>query len=101
MAWLLTFSVMKENRDMLENARKTASRSDRIGLCDQFVGCKSDREGRAGEAGEIVNEHLLVVHQLVEMYAGTFTHNNQNFLMNSMAIESMNGSGRFIDLLAS
>ena len=101
MAWLLTFSVMKENRDMLENAKKTTSRSDRIGLCDQLVGCKSDREGRAGEAGVFAFEHLFFCGLLGEICAGTFSHYDQNFLMNSMAIESINGSGRFLDLLAS
>ena len=57
---------------------------------------KRVREGRAGEASDIVKEH-----QLVELSVGTFTHSDQNILMNSMVIDSMNGSCRYIVSLAS
>ena len=57
---------------------------------------KRVRDGRAGEAGDIVQEH-----QLVELSVGTFTHSDQNILMNSMVIDSMNGSCRYIVSLAS
>ena len=56
---------------------------------------KRVREGRAGEAGDIVKEH-----QLVELSAGTFTHSDQNILMNSMVIDSMNGAFQYIVSLA-
>ena len=48
-----------------------------------------------------VFEYLLFCGLSGEICAGIFSHFDQNFLMVCMAIESLNGSGHFSDLLVS
>ena len=78
-------------------------RSDQIVLGYVINSLAVSQIEKAGQEKQVffVFEHLFFCGLLGEICAGTFSHYDQNFLMNSMAIESMNGSGRFLDLLAS